>query len=70
MVKRSPQTVFKKASKTTISNVKGKRFKWKEIGKLDCYYYYDHYVEKARKNGENLTSFRGIAFVASDMGWP
>jgi len=27
-------------------------------------------VEKARENGENVTSFRGIAFVASDMGWP
>ena len=25
---------------------------------------------KARENGENVTSFRGMAFVASDMGWP
>jgi len=27
-------------------------------------------MEKARENGENVTSFRGIAFVASNMGWP
>ena len=26
--------------------------------------------EKARENGENVISFRGIAFEASDMGWP
>jgi len=26
--------------------------------------------EKVRENGENVTSFRGMAFVASDMGWP
>jgi len=25
---------------------------------------------KAHKNGENVTPFRGIAFVANDMGWP
>jgi len=25
---------------------------------------------KAHENGENVTSFRGIAFVASDIGWP
>ena len=25
---------------------------------------------KACKNGENITPFRGMAFVASDMGWP
>jgi len=25
---------------------------------------------KARENDENVTSFRGMAFVASDMGWP
>jgi len=25
--------------------------------------------KKARQNGENVTSFWGIAFVASDMGW-
>jgi len=27
-------------------------------------------VQKIRENGENVTSFWGIAFVASDMGWP
>ena len=24
---------------------------------------------KPRENGRNVTSFRGMAFVASDMGW-
>ena len=27
-------------------------------------------MRKARKKGENVTSFRGMAFVVSDMGWP
>jgi len=26
--------------------------------------------KRARENGENVPSFRGIAFVANDMGWP
>jgi len=29
----------------------------------------DH-ITRARENGENVTSFLGIAFVSSDMGWP
>ena len=27
-------------------------------------------LKKAREMGENVTSFWGIAFVASVMGWP
>jgi len=27
-------------------------------------------AKKVRENGENVTSFHWIAFVASDMGWP
>jgi len=50
--------------KPTESLSESEQEQWsEEIGKSK------DWVDRPRKNSRNVISFRGMAFVASDMGW-